>query len=59
MERVISVGGEERAVKAGDCIYMPTDISHGFVNNSDEEVEVFTVGANIFRPWMARGVATL
>jgi len=54
---VVSVGDEERAVRAGDCIYMPPDVPHGFVNNSDEEVGIFTVGANIFRPWMTRGVA--
>ena len=53
---IISIGDEERKVRKGDCIYMPTDIPHGFINNSDEEVEIFTVGANIFRPWMARGV---
>jgi len=53
---IISVGDEKKTVKAGDCIYMPTDVSHGFVNNSDEEVEIFTVGANIFRPWMAKDV---
>ena len=53
---IISVGNEERAVKAGDCIYMPTDVPHGFKNNSSEEVELFTVGANIFRPWLKKEV---
>jgi len=53
---VISVGGEKRTVNAGDCVYLPTDVPHGFLNNSNDEVEIFAVGANIFRPWMAKGV---
>jgi mannose-6-phosphate isomerase-like protein (cupin superfamily) len=53
---IISVGDEKKKVEAGDCIYMPTDIPHGFINDSGEEVEMFTVGANIFRPWLTKGV---
>lgn len=48
----IIIGGEMVRVRAGDCIYLPTDIPHSFINDGDEEVEIFCVGANIFRPWM-------
>lgn len=51
---IISVGDEEAEVKAGDCIYLPSDVPHGFINNTNEEVEIFCVGANIFRPWMSK-----
>jgi quercetin dioxygenase-like cupin family protein len=48
----VSVGDEKQQVSAGDCIYMPTDVFHGLVNNSDTECKLFTVGANIFRAYM-------
>jgi len=51
---IILVGDEKAEVKAGDCIYLPSDIPHGFINNSGGEVEIFCVGANIFRPWIAK-----
>jgi mannose-6-phosphate isomerase-like protein (cupin superfamily) len=52
----ISVGEEKAKVKEGDCIYLPTDTPHGFINDGKEEVEIFCVGANIFRPWMSKSV---
>ncbi len=48
----IIIGEEKAKVRAGDCIYLPTDIPHRFINDGDEEVEIFCVGANIFRPWI-------
>jgi mannose-6-phosphate isomerase-like protein (cupin superfamily) len=47
----ISVGEEERRVSSGDCIYMPPDVSHGLKNDGDTDCRIFTVGANIFRPY--------
>jgi len=52
----ILVGEEKAKVKEGDCIYLPSDIPHGFTNDGKEEVEIFCVGANIFRPWMSKSV---
>lgn len=51
---IILVGDEKAEVKAGDCIYLPSDVPHGFINNSNEETEIFCVGANIFRPWIEK-----
>jgi uncharacterized protein YjlB len=48
----IIIGEEKAKVKAGDCIYLPTDMPHSFINDGDEETEIFCVGANIFRPWI-------
>ena len=48
----IIIGEEKAKVKAGDCIYLPTDMPHSFINDGDKETEIFCVGANIFRPWI-------
>lgn len=45
---IVSVGGEKRRVNSGDAIYLPPDISHSFVNDSDKPCAMICVGANIF-----------
>jgi len=45
---IVSVGEEKQRVNSGDAIYLPPDISHGFVNDSDKPCAMICVGANIF-----------
>jgi mannose-6-phosphate isomerase-like protein (cupin superfamily) len=44
---VIFVGKEKKRVKAGDAIYLPPNISHGFLNDSNKPCVILCVGADL------------
>ncbi len=44
---IIHVGDEESEVKAGDVIFLPAKIPHGFVNNSDKLTIMLMIGARV------------
>jgi len=46
-EGVIQIGEEKADVKAGDSIFLPSKVPHGFVNNSEKLVILLMIGAKI------------
>ena len=44
---VIQVGDEEEQVKAGDAVFLPAQIPHGFVNNTDKLTILLMIGAKV------------
>jgi quercetin dioxygenase-like cupin family protein len=46
--RVQSIHKVKGVKKHGEAIYLPSDISHGFVNDPDKPCAMICVGANIF-----------
>lgn len=44
---IITVGDEIAMVKSGDAIFLPANISHGFVNNTEKLTVILMIGAKI------------
>jgi mannose-6-phosphate isomerase-like protein (cupin superfamily) len=42
----VHVGDEKKAVKTGDVIFLPADVSHGFFNIGDVQAIVMLVGTS-------------
>jgi quercetin dioxygenase-like cupin family protein len=43
----VRVGDEERVVTAGDAIFLPAKVPHGFENNTDKTTILLMIGAQI------------
>ncbi len=43
----VHVGEERKEVKAGDIVFLPSDIPHGFFNTTDKQAIVMLVGTSI------------
>lgn len=58
---VITVDGEEKQVKAGDCVYMPPHCRHKLWNSSDTDMVLMFVysPANIVDHWAQEKDGTL
>ncbi|MCK5671249.1 cupin domain-containing protein [Candidatus Bathyarchaeota archaeon] len=46
-EGVIQIGEETADVKAGDSIFLPVGVPHGFVNNSEKLVILLMIGTRV------------
>ncbi len=46
-EGVIQIGEEKADVKAGDSIFLPVGVPHGFVNNSKKLVILLMIGTRV------------
>jgi mannose-6-phosphate isomerase-like protein (cupin superfamily) len=44
---IITVGDEEGEVKAGDVVFLPANIPHGFVNNTDKQTILLMIGVKV------------
>lgn len=44
---IVQVGDETTEVKAGDSIFLPASVPHGFVNNSEKLVILLMIGAKV------------
>ena len=44
---IIQVGEEKKQVQAGDAIFLPAGIPHGYVNNTEKLTILLMIGANI------------
>ncbi len=44
---IVQVGDETTEVKAGDSIFLPANVPHGFVNNSEKLVILLMIGAKV------------
>ena len=44
---VVQVGDEKAEVKAGDVIFLPAKVPHGFFNNTDKPTVLLLIGARI------------
>lgn len=44
---IITVGDEKGEVKAGDAIFLPAKIPHGFVNNTEKLTILLMIGAKV------------
>ena len=44
---IITVGDEKGEVKAGDAIFLPANIPHGFVNNTEKLTVLLMIGARV------------
>ena len=42
----VHVGEEQQVVKAGDIVFLPADIPHGFFNTGDKQAIVMLVGTD-------------
>jgi mannose-6-phosphate isomerase-like protein (cupin superfamily) len=42
---IIQVGEEKADVKAGDSIFLPVSVPHGFVNNTEKLTILLMIGA--------------
>jgi quercetin dioxygenase-like cupin family protein len=40
----VQVGDERRTVKAGDAVFLPVDVPHGFFNTGDKRTVLLLVG---------------
>ena len=47
-EGVAQVGDEKSDVKAGDVVFLPANIGHGFFNTGDKTAIIFLVGTRIY-----------
>jgi quercetin dioxygenase-like cupin family protein len=43
-EGTVQVGSEQKKVKAGDVVFLPTNIQHGFFNTGEKQVIIFLIG---------------
>jgi mannose-6-phosphate isomerase-like protein (cupin superfamily) len=43
----IQVGDERKQVKAGDAIFLPANIQHGFINNTKNLTILLMIGAKV------------
>jgi len=43
----VQVGDEEADVKAGDAIFLPAKVPHGFVNTGDKSAVLLLIGTRI------------
>ena len=44
---IIQVGEEKADVKAGDSIFLPVSVPHGFVNNMEKLTILLMIGAKV------------
>lgn len=44
---IIQVGEDESHVKAGDAVFLPAKIPHGFINNTEKLTILLMIGAKI------------
>lgn len=44
---IIQVGEERAQVSAGDVVFLPANVQHGFFNTGDRNAVVFLVGVNV------------
>ena len=44
---IIQVGEEKAEVKAGDSIFLPLSVPHGFVNNTEKLTILLMIGAKV------------
>ena len=45
---IVQVGGEEAEVKAGDAIFLPAKVPHGFVNTGDKPAVLLLIGTRVY-----------
>jgi len=43
----VQVGDERKEVRAGDIVFLPTDVSHGFFNTTNKQAIVVLVGTGV------------
>jgi quercetin dioxygenase-like cupin family protein len=43
----VQVGEERKEVRAGDVVFLPTDVPHGFFNTTDKQAIVMLVGTGV------------
>ena len=44
----MTISNETQTVKVGDCIYIPSNESHGLVNGGNKKLIYFSVAAPLF-----------
>ena len=44
----MTIRNETQTVKVGDCIFIPSNESHGLVNGGNEKLTYFSVAAPLF-----------
>ena len=44
----MTISNETQTVKVGDCIFIPSNESHGLVNGGNEKLIYFSVAAPLF-----------
>jgi len=45
---IVQVGDEKAEVKAGDAIFLPAGVPHGFVNISDKPAILLLIGTRVY-----------